>query len=192
MTTSMWICAHLPLHGTFRGKLLIWLNLSCKGTHVAALKIVTYLSSTFLRWFFDWPFLRLCHLLHKTNHSFLARCNGSTKGRSPKRKFQSREELFRGAAVSPLPIGSGFYVEILAEKFISSQVSSQVFHKPERAHSVLCRCPTAFDPLAATLRLRARIAASKTSPGRRFDFSTSQCDGIGRYFWVALCFVWMM
>ena len=29
----MWICAPLPLDGTSHGKLLIWLNLGCKGTH---------------------------------------------------------------------------------------------------------------------------------------------------------------
>ena len=33
ITTSIWICAHLSLHGTSHGKLLIWLNLGCKGTH---------------------------------------------------------------------------------------------------------------------------------------------------------------
>ena len=63
MTTSMWICAHLPLHGTFRGKLLIWLNLSCKGTHGAAFECdcATNLGSTFLRWFLDtWGFVFFC------------------------------------------------------------------------------------------------------------------------------------
>ena len=63
MTTSMWICAHLPLHGTFHGKLLIWLNLSCKGTHGAAFECdcATNLSSTFLRWFLDtWGFVFFC------------------------------------------------------------------------------------------------------------------------------------
>ena len=184
ITTSIWICAHLSLHGTSHGKLLIWLNLGCKGTHGGRLWNCNLSELHFSSLISLLALLeRLCLFFHKTTHSFLARC----KGRSPKRKFQSREELF---------LGSGYFFTAHSLRFLYRNTCWKVYFisrfKPERAHSVLCRCPTAFDPLAATLRLRARIAASKTSPGRRFDFSTSQCDGIGRYFWVALCFAWMM
>ena len=185
----MWICAPLPLDGTSHGKLLIWLNLGCKGTHGGRLWNCNLSELHFSPLISLLAFLeRLCLFFHKTTHSFLPRC----KGRSPKRKFQSREEFFRGAAVSSLPIA---LAQVSMWKYLLKSIFHlrfQVSHKAERADSVLCRCPAAFDPLAATLRLRARIAASKTSPGRRFDFSTSQCDSICRYFWVALCFVWIM
>ena len=187
----MWICAHIPLHGTSHGKLLIWLNLGCKGTHGGRLWNCNLSELHFSSLISLLAFLeRLCLFFHKTTHSFLPRC----KGRSPKRKFQSREEFFRGAVVSSLLIAlaQALRLYLLKSSFhLTFQVKFST-HKPERADSVLCRCPTVFDPLAATLRLRARIAASKTSPGTCFDFSTSQCDGIGGYFWVALCLVWTL
>ena len=153
MTTSMWICAPLPLHGTSHGKLLIWLNLGCKGTHGGRLGNCNLSELHFSSLISLLALLeRLFLFFHKTTHSFLARC----KGRSPKRKFQSREEFFRGAAVSPLPIGSGFYVEILAEKFISSQVSSF----PQARTGSQCIVP---------------VSHSLWSTGGHFETSSSYC-----------------
>ena len=97
----MWICAPLPLDGTSHGKLLIWLNLGYKGTHGGRLWNCNLSELHFSSLISLLAFLeRLCLFFHKTTHSFLPRC----KGRSPKRKFQSREEFFRGAVVSSLLI----------------------------------------------------------------------------------------